>query len=252
MLLAIDIGNSFTKFALFSERDLISRSSIPTLRNESPEGLSGRLAGSLFRDVRSCVISSVVPELEETYFSFIASRIGSPPVFVSSSLDFGFPIIYQPPESLGTDRMVAAFAAREKYGKPCVVCDFGTATKIDAISLIGEFIGGAISPGIGVMADSLHLKTAKLPRISIEKPSRAIGDSTAKAISSGIYFGAIGSAEGLIARISNELGGSPKVIATGGYAGLIAQGTTAIDVTDENLLLHGLRIIHEKLNAAAN
>jgi type III pantothenate kinase len=141
---------------------------------------------------------------------------------------------------------VNAFAAAEKYGGPCIVCSFGTATTIDVVNSDREFIGGIIAPGMGLMAEALHLKTSKLPRVEIQRPESVIGNSTVASIQSGIYYGYIGLVEGIIPRMTGELGETATVIATGGYASMIASETDAIDTVDENLTLEGLRLIHKR------
>jgi type III pantothenate kinase len=155
-------------------------------------------------------------------------------------------INYFPRENLGVDRLVAAFAAAEKYDVPCIVCDFGTATTIDVINLGSEYLGGIIAPGMQTMSEALFLKTSQLPKIKIGKPASVIGNSTERAIESGIYFGYIGLVDGIIERMSLELGEKPKVIATGGFANLIAESSEKIEIVEENLLLEGLRLIYEK------
>jgi type III pantothenate kinase len=246
MLLAIDIGNTSTKFGVFNAKKLLNKFSIPTNRENSAFDLTQQITQSLPPGVESAIISSVVPELRHSYDVFIKKLCGKNPIFVDST--FGLEIIYKTPETLGIDRAVAAFAAREKYGKPCIVCDFGTATTIDVIDLSGRFIGGIIVAGIALLADSLVSRTSKLPKIEIQKPERIIGHSTVSAIQSGTYFGYIGLVEGIIHRIFQETGDNYKVIATGGYAKLISDGTEKISVFDENLVLEGLQMIYKKLS----
>jgi type III pantothenate kinase len=256
MLLAIDIGNSSTKFGVFDHEKLISRFAIPTIRNQTSSEINDLTAENLNYAIDAAIVSSVVPELEDSLRKFCANRFNLKPVFVNHALDFGLKIRYNPPENLGIDRAVAAFAAREKYGKvgkdrkygkSVVVCDFGTATTIDVVNAEGEFTGGIITPGIKTLADSLFQKTSKLPRIEIAKPEKVIGNSTVAAIESGIYFGYIGLVEGLLRKIIEESGENPKVVATGGFASIIAEGVKMIEIVDENLMLEGLRLIYEKI-----
>ncbi|MGQ0543286.1 MAG: type III pantothenate kinase, partial [Blastocatellia bacterium] len=159
---------------------------------------------------------------------------------------FWLTIKYDPITSVGTDRLINAFAAVTKYGKPIIACSFGTATTIDAVNENCEFLGGIIAPGMATLAESLHLKTAKLPRVEIAKPKQVIGSSTESSIMSGIFYGYVGLVEGLISRLGVELGDKAKVIATGGFARLIAPEVHAISIVDENLTLDGLRLVAER------
>ncbi len=248
MLLAIDIGNTLTKFGVFNADKLIKKFTILTIRSNSADNLSNQLASNLSFPINTAIISSVVPELQESYKQLIKQLSGNLPTFVTHN--FGFEIVYENPETLGIDRAIAAFAASEKYGKPCVVCDFGTATTIDVVDSDGKFIGGIIVSGIGLLADSLASRTSKLPKIELKKPEKVIGNSTVSAIQSGIYFGYISLVEGIIEKIFAESGERFNVVATGGYAKLISDGTDKINILDENLLLEGLQMIHLKLNLA--
>jgi type III pantothenate kinase len=247
MFLTIDIGNSKTKFGVFQSRQLIHRFSLPSVKTVSVEELLNQTESQFSGKITSVVISSVVTELQEVYQDFSEKLFKVSPLFVNHTLDFGFKINYHPPENLGIDRAVAAFAAREKYGSPCIVCGFGTATTIDAVNSQGEFIGGIITAGLGLLSDSLHQKTSKLPQVEIIKPEKVIGNSTVSAIQSGIYFGYLGLVEGIIQRISAEMQEKPHVIAHGGFSRLIADGTQIIEKLDETLILEGLMLIHEKV-----
>ncbi len=252
MLLAIDIGNSSTKFGIFEGEYLHLKFSIPTKRDSTVDDISQAVGDRLDSLVSSIIVSSVVPEFESPLLQFVKTKTGTDPVTVNNSFDFGLKISYQPVSSAGTDRLIVAFAAVEKYGTPLIVCDFGTATTIDAVNSKREYLGGIIAPGMATMAKALHLATSKLPRVEIEKPANVIGNSTISSIQSGIFFGYIGLVEGIISRMTDELlsvppivaGGlpnRPRVTATGGYAHLIAENSKAIDVIDENLMLDGLQ-----------
>jgi len=243
MLLAIDIGNTRTKFGIYENDSLVSRFDVPTIRTQAADDI---FQPQTNQTIRAVIISSVVPELKNTYQELARKRFSIEPIFVDSSTDFNLKINYFPTENLGVDRLVAAFATIEKYGETCIVGDFGTATTIDVVTAGRIFLGGIIVPGMNTMSESLFLKTAKLPQIKIEKPARVIGDSTTSAIRSGIYFGYIGLVDGIIERMIDELGEKPKVVATGGFARLIAESSVKIDVVDDNLLLEGLRLIYEK------
>ena len=243
MLIVIDIGNTLTKFGLFDNDLLIGRFAASTLSDPSARRIFSQIPN---RDISAVVVSCVVPKLRETYAQIFKKTHGIEPIFIDSSFDFDLKINYFPPENLGIDRLVAAFAAVEKWSETCIVCDFGTATTIDVVTANREFSGGIIAPGMKTMSESLFAKTSKLPRVEIEKPPRVIGDSTTRAIQSGIYFGYIGLVDGIVERMTNELGGEAKVVATGGFAALIAESSAKIDIVDDNLLFDGLRLIYEK------
>lgn len=257
MLLAIDIGNSSIKFGVYDRENLTTKFSIPTNRKYSSTEIKLAVGNKLKETVTHAVASSVVPEVETTLAEFCNEQLGIEIVFVNNSFDFGLKINYKPILSVGTDRLIAAFAASEKHGKPCIVCDFGTATTIDAVSSNSEYLGGIIAPGMGTMAEVLHLKTSKLPHVAIEKPANVIGNSTVKSIQSGIFYGYIGLVEGIISRMQKELllplmitaGGSNmriKVVATGGFASLISENCKVIDIVEDNLILNGLQLTYER------
>lgn len=242
MLLTIDIGNSFTKFGVFENESLLHKFVVPTVRSQPIAEFPNPL---ISMSVHAVIISSVVPELQNFYLEFSKKHYDLEPTFVDYSLDFKLKINYIPPESLGVDRIVNAFAATEIYGRPCIVCSFGTATTIDAVNSAGEYLGGTITPGMTLMSEALFLKTSKLPRIEISEPESVIGNSTAKSIQAGIFFGGIGLVEGIIGRMKIETGEAAKVIATGGAAEIIAKNSGKIDIVNENLLLEGLRLVYE-------
>lgn len=244
MLLAIDIGNSLIKFGVFDAARLLDKFTIPTKRDYRPDELE---FGSLKQiKIDTVVVASVVPELIEVVREASQYEFNVAPTFINHSSDFELRIIYDPPESVGIDRLVNASAAASKYGTPVIVCSFGTATVIDAVSKDGEFLGGIIAPGVGTMAEALHQTTAQLPVIEIEVPESLIGNSTESAIQSGIVNGHIAMAEGLIQKIASKLGtrdSKLKVVATGGFANLIASKIEAVTEIDENLTLDGLRLL---------
>ncbi|MGI8469715.1 MAG: type III pantothenate kinase [Pyrinomonadaceae bacterium] len=244
MLLTIDIGNSLTKFGYFKDEFLFERIAIPTVRTATADGIYNQTPT---HSIHSIVISSVVPELHNSYKEFSEKYFKLAPIFVDSTFDFGLKIKYHPPENLGIDRIVDAFAAVEKYGKPCIICDFGTATTIDAVNSNGEFLGGIIAPGIKTFADSLHSKTSKLPQVEIKKSASVIGDSTVASIQAGIFFGYIGLVENILKKMFEELGAKPRIVATGGFAELISESVELIETVDKNLTLDGLRLIYEKI-----
>ncbi len=241
MLLAVDIGNSAIKFGLFEVETLASKFSIPTKRNASADDL--RVAvGDRLPALDSAVVCSVVPDLDSSVRAFVNETAGVDPIFVDNSHDFGLKINYEPLASLGTDRLVAAFAAVEKHGAPCIVCSLGTATTIDVVSADREFLGGMIAPGLEAMAEALHLKAAKLPRVEVTRPERIIGSSTTDAIRSGVYNGYVAMVEGLITRMRDE-SGVLTVVATGGYASRVSEELEGMMTVQKDLVLVGLRIL---------
>lgn len=246
MLLAIDIGNSSTKFGVFERENLIKRFTIPTIKGKTSDEIYDSIQEEIKFQVSAVVISSVVAELENAFRELAENHFGQTPVFVNHTFDFGFSINYNPPENAGADRLIAAFAAVEKYGKPCIVCDFGTATNIEVVNSQNEYIGGIIAPGINTLSEALFIKTSKLPRVEIRKTEKVIENSTISCIQSGIFYGYIGLVEGIISRMKKELGEKPRIIATGGFASLIAENCNLIKIVDENLMLDGLRLIWEK------
>lgn len=247
MLLTIDIGNSSIKFGVFDNEKLVSRFTIPTIRTLNSDEINSQISDKINHKISAIVISSVVTELRESFQNFSEKFFNISPLFIDNTFDFGLEIKYLPPENLGVDRIIAAFAAVEKYGKPCIVCDFGTATNIEVVNSKGVYLGGMIVAGINLLADALHRRTSKLPLVELAKPEKVIGNSTISCIQSGVFYGYVGLTEGIIKKIIDELGEIPKVIATGGYAKLIAENTGIIDIIDENLMLEGLRLIYEKI-----
>lgn len=248
MLLAIDIGNSTVKFGIFEREKLIARFSLPTDQAKTIEGLKDSIAEHLTYSFSGVIISSVVPATNDAFQAFFEKHFQTKPVFVNHSFDLGLKIKYYPPENLGVDRLVAAFAAAEKYGKPCIIGDFGTATTIDLVNSAGDYLGGIITPGINTLSEALFLKISSLPRVEIAKPVSVIGDSTVKSIQAGIFFGYIGLVEGILQRMIQESGERPRIIATGGFARLIAESCALIEIVDENLMLDGLRMIYERVS----
>ncbi len=246
MILTIDIGNSTTKIGAFDNEDLIKRLTIPTIRSKNADEIYDSLKDEINGQFSAVIISSVVPELNDSFRTLGERYFDQTPCFVNHTFDFGFKINYDPPENAGADRLVAAFAAREKYGAPVIVCDFGTATTIDAVNSKDEYLGGIITPGISTLSEALFMKTSKLPRVEIKKPATVIGSSTVSSIQSGIFYGYIGLTEGILQRMIVELGEKPKIVATGGFAKLIAETSELIEIVDENLMLEGLRLIVEK------
>ena len=252
MLLALDVGNTNVVLGLFSGRDLRHHWRIATRREGTSDEYSMLIEG-LFslehvqrREVRAAVISSVVPSLQATLKEMVEKSFGVTPLLIEPGIKTGMPILYDNPKEVGADRIVNAVAAIERYGKPAIVVDFGTATTFDVISERGEYLGGAIAPGISISAEALFRCAAKLPRIDIARPKEAIGKSTITSMQSGLYYGYLSLVEGMLARIKAEMGLNPIVVATGGFAHLIVGSSALISHIDPLLTLEGLRILYER------
>lgn len=246
MLLAIDIGNSSTKFGVFDDENFVKQFSVPTIRTNTADEICDLIKSEINGRISFVEVSSVVSELENSYRELAEEKLNSKINFVDNKFDSGLKINYFPPENLGVDRLIAAFAAAEKYGKPIIVCDFGTATTIDAVNSKAEFLGGIIAPGMSILADALFQKTSKLPKVEIKKPESIFGNSTIASIQSGIYHGYIGLVDGILRKMMDELGENAKIIATGGLASKIAISSELIEFVDEKLMLDGLRMIYER------
>ena len=247
MLLAIDIGNSSTKFGVFDDENLINSFAIPTVYTNSADEIYDLIQSEINGQISFIIISSVVSELEKSYRELAEKLLNVRVLFVDNKFDSGLKINYFSPENLGVDRLIAAFAAVEKYGKPIIVCDFGTAATIDVVSSKGEFLGGIIAPGINILADALFQKTSKLPKVEIKKPESIFGNSTITSIQSGIFYGYVSLVDGILRKMIDEFGELPKIIATGGFASLIADESQFIKIVDDRLMLDGLHLIYKKM-----
>jgi len=252
MLLVIDIGNSNTSLGVYDGEKLVVHWRLTTARSRTADewGVHARnlfaLAGLDFKSISAVAIASVVPPVDFTLKQMAERYFDLSPLFINHTIDTGVPILYEPASEVGADRIVDAVAAIHKYGAPCIVVDFGTATTFDAINARGEYVGGIITPGITISSDALFERTAKLPRVEIKRPKKVIGSNTVEAMQSGLYHGYAGLVDGILRKMIDELGGSPKVIATGGLAPLIAKGSEFIETVDETLTLEGLRLVYER------
>lgn len=251
MLLAMDVGNTSIHIGLFEGERITATWRIGVEREKLPDEygvliISLLLAkGFVPKDVTDCIIGCDVPPLIPTFEQVCRDYFGFEPLVVGHGLRTGIRILYDNPKQLGADRIVDAVAAVHTYGAPVIVVDFGTATVFDAVNSSGDYLGGAIAPGIGIASEALFARAAMLYRVQLELPPTAIGKNTITAMQSGILLGYVGLVEGLVARFKAELEGNPKVVATGGLAGLIASETKCIDVVDGDLTLTGLRLINE-------
>ena len=252
MLLVIDVGNTNTSLGVYRGEELIAHWRLTTnpARTVDEYGVHARnlfeLAQVDFKAIDAIAIASVVPPLNYTLKRMAEVYFQLTPLFIDETTDTGLKILYEPASDVGSDRIVDAVAAIRKYGSPCIVVDFGTATTFNAINSKGEYLGGAITPGIMISSEALFSRTAKLPRVDIKRPSRVIGSSTVTAMQSGLYYGYVGLVDGVLGKMIEEIGAPPRVIATGGLAPLIATGSKFIELVDETLTLEGLRFVYER------
>ena len=257
MLLVIDIGNTNTSLGVFDGEALVAHWRLTTERSRTGDewGVLARnlfaLAGLDFKSIDAIAIASVVPPLNFTLKRTAEVYFHLTPLFIDHTVDTGLPILYQPASDVGADRIVDAVAAIHRYGAPCIVVDFGTATTFDAINSKSEYLGGVIAPGITISADALFDRAAKLPRVEIKRPGKVIGSATVEAMQSGLYHGYVGLVDGILRKMIDELGGTVNVIATGGLASLISRGSEFIQHVDETLTLEGLRLIYERTKLEA-
>ncbi len=253
MLLAVDIGNTNVVFALCDTKATLAqwriRTDIHRTADEYAMWLNALTAAKGFRlkDVKSAIVSSVVPDANFAMKTFIRNYVGcNPRMITTGEIDLPIKVRIDNPRELGADRIINAYAAWMKYKRGLVVIDFGTATTFDVVSAKGDYLGGIIAPGINLSLEALQRAAAKLPGVAIARPKRVVGKNTTEAMQSGIFYGYAGLIEGIIKRIQEEQGGRMKVIATGGLAPLYAEASSVIDAVDDDLTIRGLRLIHER------
>jgi type III pantothenate kinase len=258
MLLVLDIGNTETELGLFPLREdgtaapeLAAQWRISTAQKQTADEY-GVLIRQLFAmrelelsAVHGIIVASVVPPMESLLRQMCERYFGIKALFIEPGIKTGMPVHYDNPAEVGADRIVNAVAAYEKYKQSCVVVDFGTATTFDAVSSRGEYLGGVIAPGIGISAEALTLRTARLPRVDFKRPPHVIGSNTVHSLQSGLFYGYVGLVDGILERLLAELGPA-RVIATGGMAQFIATGSRFLSEIDEALTLTGLRIIWDR------
>jgi type III pantothenate kinase len=254
-LVLVDVGNTNTVFGVYRGEELVDSFRLSTDRERTADEYGALLlplfgrAGLDPRKAEAVVISSVVPPLHLTLDHLARRYFGKKPLFIEPGIKTGMPIRYDNPAEVGADRIVNAVAARERFGAPVIVVDFGTATTFDVVNGAGEYAGGIICPGILISAEALFAQASRLYRVDVRKPAELVGRNTATAMQAGIYYGYVGLVDGILERLMAEIPGIRTVVATGGQADLIASGSKYIREVDHLLTLTGLKLIYEKNRA---
>jgi type III pantothenate kinase len=249
MLLAVDVGNTNITLGLYQGKELGPRWRLATVHDRMPDEYGLQIIGLLAHagftsnEISGICLASVVPPLTSKVVEACQQYLSCDPLVVDAGVKTGVRIRYEDPRAVGADRVADAAAVQQLYGGPACVVDFGTATTFDGISKEGDYLGGAISPGIGIASEALFLHAAKLPRVDLQRPPTAIGRNTVHAIQSGLLFGYAALVEGMVARFRSELGPEMKVIATGGLAEIVSRETDVLKIIAPWLTLDGLRII---------
>ena len=244
LLLAVDVGNTQTVLGLFRDGDLGGTRRVATEADRTGDELGVLLTGLIdLETVDGICLSSTVPSLVRAYEDFANRWVGVPILVAGPGVKTGIPIRYDDPREVGPDRIANAVAARERYGAPCIVVDFGTSTNFDVVSPAGEYAGGVLAPGIEISMDALSARAARLFRIDFTAPPTVIGKTTAAALQSGLVYGFTGQVDEIVSRIRGELGAEARAVATGGLADLIAPHSRTIETVDPFLTLEGLRLI---------
>ena len=253
MLLVVDVGNTNIAVGAFAGNDLKGSWRLNTVIGKTSDEYGVQIVGFLQQaglSVEQCtdvIVSSVVPPLARAIHDFATKYLGHTPILIDPHRVPGVAVEIDRPEEVGADRVVNTAAAFVRHGGPCIVIDFGTATTFDVVSSEGNYVGGAIAPGLGLATEALVAQASRLYRVEFEPPATVVGKSTIHAMQSGIMLGYLSLVEGMIERLHSELGRC-KVVATGGFAQLFARHTSVIDAVDPNLTLEGLRVIYERLN----
>src|SRR5712664_3879711 len=252
MLLAIDVGNTNTVLGVFDAGRLRDSFRVQTEKDRTGDeyGLQIKalfdFAGMKMSDVHDVIVSSVVPPMTFPLEQMSKRFFGKKPLFVGPGVRTGMPVLYDNPREVGADRIVNAVAAYEKWPGGLIIVDFGTATTFDAVTPRGEYLGGAIAPGIAISMEALFQHASKLPRVAFEKPHKVVGRNTVASMQSGLVFGYAGLVDSICSRMAEELGFPVKIVATGGLAPLIGEVSKRIEIVDEQLTLDGLRIIYQR------
>ena len=252
MLLAVDVGNTQTVFGLFDGERLVAHWRVATEAERTGDEVGALVARLLelrdlgFDEVTGVCLATTVPPLVRSYTELAERYAEAPLLVVGPGTRTGVPIRYDDPREVGPDRVANAVAARERYGAPCIVVDFGTSTNFDAVSAAGEYVGGVLAPGIEVSMEALFARAARLTSVDFQAPERTIATSTTAALQSGVVFGFAGQVDGIVERMRAELGDGARVIATGGLADLIAPHSATIERVDPLLTLEGLRLVWER------